>query len=316
VDALAYIVEHYELLDDYRDYNFNYSDVNAATLLVQVLDICHQNRYNNDFTNTSIISSLEKIAVVNEESLHEVKRVIRGLISKDGYYKYLNRYLIQFENKYYESHSPVKSIEQVIDMMNQAGMEEEKNIKDEEVKPVYISYSWEKNSDNIVNHFCCVLDHFGITYKRDKKDCHYTDNIKEFMDSIGNGDIIVVVFSRQYMLSRNCMYELSKIKQQENWKDKVLPVVVDDSIRERTFYIELVKHWKTEKESLEKDIEELKAIDENSAGPLEDELREANDIFNFLPELKRYVDWVNAESLNNLSSTNFKVLIDKIKGMK
>lgn len=32
--------------------------------------------------------------------------------------------------------------------------------------------------------------------------------------------------------------------------------------------------------------------------------------------LKRYVDWVNAESLNNLSSTNFKVLIDKIKGMK
>ena len=136
------------------------------------------------------------------------------------------------------------------------------------------------------------------------------------MDSIGNGDIIVVVFSRQYMLSRNCMYELSKIKQQENWKDKVLPVVVDDSIRERTFYIELVKHWKTEKESLEKDIEELKAIDENSAAPLEDELREANDIFNFLPELKRYVDWVNAESLNNLSSTNFKVLIDKIKGMK
>ena len=316
VDALAYIVEHYELLDDYRDYNFNYSDVNAATLLVQVLDICHQNRYNNDFTNTSIISSLEKIAVINEESLHEVKRVIRGLISKDGYYKYLNRYLIQFENKYYESHSPVKSIEQVIDMMNQAGMEEAKNIKDEELKPVYISYSWEKNSDNIVNHFCCVLDHFGITYKRDKKDCHYTDNIKEFMDSIGNGDIIVVVFSRQYMLSRNCMYELSKIKQQENWKDKVLPVVVDDSIRERTFYIELVKHWKTEKESLEKDIEELKAIDENSAAPLEDELREANDIFNFLPELKRYVDWVNAESLNNLSSTNFKVLIDKIKGMK
>lgn len=316
VDALAYIVEHYELLDDYRDYNFNYSDVNAATLLAQVLDICHQNRYNNDFTNTSIISSLEKIAVVNEESLHEVKRVIRGLISKDGFYKYLNRYLIQFENKYYESHSPMISIEQVIDMMNQAFMEGTKDNKDEEVKPVYISYSWEKNSDNIVNHFCCVLDHYGIDYKRDKKDCHYTDNIKDFMDSIGNGDIIVVVFSRQYMLSRNCMYELSKINQQENWKDKILPVVVDDSIRDRSFYIELVKHWKSEKNTLEKNIEELKEIDENCAAPIEEELREANDIFNFLPELKRYVDWVNAESLNNLSSTNFKVLIDKIKGIK
>ena len=316
VDALAYIVEHSELLDDYRDYNYNYSDVNAATLLVQVLDICHQNRYNNDYTNTSIISSLEKIAVLNEESLNEVKRVIRGLISKDGYYKYLNRYLIQFENKYYESHSPVKSIDQVIEMMNQADMVDIKNNKDDDVTPVYISYSWEKNSDNIVNHFCCVLDYHEITYKRDKKDCRYTDNIKEFMDSIGNGDIIVVVFSRQYMLSRNCMYELSKITQQENWKDKILPVVVDDSIRERTFYIELVKHWKAEKDALEKSIEELKEIDENCAAPIEDELKEANDIFNFLPELKRYVDWVNAESLNNLSSTNFKALIDKIKEMK
>lgn len=118
VDALAYIVEHYELLDDDRDYNYNYSDVNAATLLVQVLDICHQNGYNSDFTNTSIISSLEKIAVINEESLNEVKRVIGGLIRKDGYYKYLNRYLIQFENKYYESHSPIVKIEQVIAMMN------------------------------------------------------------------------------------------------------------------------------------------------------------------------------------------------------
>lgn len=256
---------------------------------------------------------MEKIAVRNEESLNEVKRVIRGLISKDVYYKYLNRYLIQFENKYYENHSPVKNIEQVINMMNQADMEDDYGIMDDKVTPVYISYSWEKNSDNIVNHFCFVLEQSGITYKRDKKDCHYMDNIKEFMNSIRNGGIIVVVFSRKYMLSKNCMYELSGVMHQENWKQKILPVVVDDSIRERSFYKELVKHWKAQIDELEKEVEDMREYGAKIVAPIEDELEEVKTVFNFLAELKRYVDWVNADSLDNLSFSNFQSLINIIR---
>ena len=281
-----------------------------------MLDICHQHKYNFDYTNTSILTSLEKIAVQNEESLNEVKRVIRGLISKEAYYKYLNRYLIQFENKFFENQSPVKSIEQVIDMMNQTDMEDAIGQSDGEVTLVYISYSWEKNSDNIVNHFCFVLKQNGIAYKRDKKDCTYMDNIKEFMDSIRNGNTIVVVFSRQYMLSKNCMYELSGIMQHSDWQKKILPVVVDDSIRERSSYKELVKHWNGQIVELEKEVGDLKEFGPEIVAPIEEKLKEVKTIFSFLPSLKRYVDWVNADSLNNLSSTNFKVLIDIIKEIK
>ena len=316
IDALAFVVEHSELLDDYREYNFSFSDVNAATLLVQVLDICHRHKYNNDFTNTSIISSLERIAISNEESLNEVKRVIRELISRDSYYKYMNRYLIQFENKYYENHSPVKSIDDVLNMINHKDVVISDESKGRDVMPVYISYSWENSSDALVNHFCLVLEQNGIAYKRDKKDCNYMDNIKDFMDSIRNGDLIVVVFSRKYMLSKNCMYELSGIMQHENWTNKILPVVVDDSIRERSFYKELVKHWKKELDELEKEVEEMKEYGKEIVAPIEDELKEVSTIFGFLGELKRYVDWVNADSLHNLSSTNFKALIDKIKRQK
>lgn len=280
------------------------------------MDICHKNKYNYDFANTSIITSLEKIAVQNEESLNEVKRVIRGLISKDAYYKYLNRYLIQFENKYFESHSPIKNIEQVIGMIDQASMEESVVFTDEDVAPVFVSYSWEKNSDNIVNYLCYVLTQNGVVYKRDKKDCNYLDNIKEFMDSIRNGDTVIVVFSRQYMLSKNCMYELSGIMQQEGMQKRILPVVVDDSIRERSFYRELVKHWKEQIDEIEKEVENLKDYGTEIIAPIEEELNEVKTIYRFLPDLKRYVDWVNADSLNNLSSTNFKVLIDKIRETK
>lgn len=316
LEALTFVVEHSELLNDYRGYNFSYTDVNAATLLGQVLDICYKNKYNYDFANTSIITSLEKIAVQNEESLKEVKRVIRGLISKDAYYKYLNRYLIQFENKYFESHSPIKNIEQVIGMIDQTSMEESVVFTDEDVAPVFISYSWEKNSDNIVNYLCYVLKQNGVVYKRDKTDCIYLDNIKEFMDSIKNVDTVIVVFSRQYMLSKNCMYELSGIMQQEGMQKRILPVVVDDSIRERCFYRELVKHWKEQIAEIEKDAEDLKDCDTEIIEPIKKELNEVKTIYRFLPVLKRYVDWVNADSLNNLSSTNFKVLIDKIRETK
>lgn len=313
IDALAYVVEHFELLDDYREYNFSFANVNAATLLIQVLDICHQNKYNNDYINTSIIASLEKIAISDEESLNEVKRVIKELITKDKYYKYMNRYLIQFENKYFENHSHTKSIDEVLNMINHKDVEISEKSKGSDVMPVYISYSWENNSDAIVNHFCFVLEQNGIVYKRDKKDCNYMDNIKVFMDSIRNGDLIVVVFSRKYMLSKNCMYELSGIMQHEDWTNKILPVVVDDSIRERSFYKELVKHWKKEQDELEKEVEEMNEYGKAIVAPIEEELKEVNTIFGFLGELKRYVDWINADSLHNLSSTNFKALVDKIK---
>jgi len=313
IDALAYVVEHSELLDDVLEYNFCYSDVNAATLLIQVLDICHQHKYNNNYTNTSIITSLEKIAVRNEESLNEVKRGIRGLINKDQYYKYLNRYLIQFENKYYESHSLIKRIEQVINMIDNDIPSEENSIKVQNQTPVYISYNWENHSDHIVNHLCTVFDLRGINYYRDKQNCHYLDNIKAFMNSIRNGEIIVVVLSRAYMLSKNCMYELSGILKKKDGIDRILPVVVDDSIRDRRFYIDMVKHWKEQRDMIADDVNTMMSIDSDMVGPLAKEQEEINAIYGFLQKIKDYIDWANAESLNNLSSTNFQSLIDKIR---
>lgn len=312
IDALAYIVEHSELLDNYREYNFCFSDVNATTLLIQVIDICHQHKYNNDYANPSIITSLEKIAIRDEESLKEVKRVIRELIGKDIYYKYLNRYLIQFENKYYDSHSPIKNIDQVINMIDNDMPSEENSIKARNQTPVYISYNWEDNSDHTVNHLCTVFVLRRINYSRDKQNCHYLDNIKTFMNSIRKGEIIVVVLSRAYMLSKNCMYELSGILERKDGMDRILPVVVDDSIRDRRFYIDMVKYWKDQKDKIDDDVNTMMGIDPNMVAPLVKEQEEIKAIYGFLLKIKDYIDWINADSLNNLSSSNFQSLIDKI----
>lgn len=313
LDALDYIVAHSEILSDEREFNFNYTDVNAANLLVRVLEICHINKYNHDYQNTSVINSLGNIAIQSEENLNEAKRVIRELMGKDQYFKYLNRYIIQFENKYYESHTPVRSIEQVIDMIDNDMPAEDQNENDMSKCPVYVSYNWERNSDHVVNHLCTVFDLRGIVYKRDKKDCHYMDNVKAFMNAIRNGEIIVVVLSRAYMLSKNCMFELCGILERKDGRDKILPVVVDDSIRDSRFYIDMVKHWKAQKEKKAEEVDELMGIDPAMVGPLKREKEEIDAIYGLLLEIKDYIDWVNAESLDNLSFTNFQALIDKIR---
>lgn len=139
------------------------------------------------------------------------------------------------------------------------------------------------------------------------------DNIKAFMKSIQNGEIIVVVLSRTYMLSKNCMYELSGILERKDGMDRILPVVVDDSIRNREFYVEMVKHWKDQKDNIANVVNDMMSIDPNKVDPLEKEQREINAIYGLLEKIKDYIDWVNADSFDNLSSSNFQSLIDIIQ---
>lgn len=75
----------------------------------------------------------------------------------------------------------------------------------------------------------------------------------------------------------------------------------------------MVKHWKAQKEKKAEEVDELMGIDPAMVGPLKREKEEIDAIYGLLLEIKDYIDWVNAESLDNLSFTNFQALIDKIR---
>ena len=105
------------------------------------------------------------------------------------------------------------------------------------------------------------MENRGIPFKLDKKDCPYTVNIKEFMNAIRAGKTVIVVLSRPYLRSKNCMYELSGIMENVNYKDRMLPVVVDDTIRDDDFYVELVKHWKEKKDKQTEIVEKLRDLE-------------------------------------------------------
>lgn len=317
IDALAYLTSNPKILIANSEFNFCYSDLNAVSMLAFVLQYLHDKNPNNYFTNNSILNSFERIAIKNANALNEVKTVLSAIVAKNEYFKYLNRYIIMFENKYYEQNTNIKNIDEVMKIIDHdAPRTIDSNCNSMEkqpCEPIYVSYNWESKSNRIVDYFCYVLNTHHIPFRRDKNDCKYMDNIKEFMDAIQKGQKIVIILSRPYLKSKNCMYELTSIMQHDDFQNRILPVVTDDGIRDPFFYVELGKHWKAQKDEKEELVKQMKEVDPLLAAPLELELKEVKTIYRFLVDIKSYIDWTNADALDSLCSTHFKSIIDKIK---
>lgn len=317
MDALDYLATHPDMISDGDDYHFNYDNPNAIPSLCYFIRYNEEHKLDGHFMLNSILNSLEKIAMKSKDALIEVKQYLRQLTQKGEQYKYLNRYILTFEDKYYSSYSGIGDINEAMQLVDGVYITK---TDDEMVvcKPwgddedIYISYNWEGHSAHIVDYLGFVLENMGIPYKLDRKDCHYTENIKEFMNAIRKGNTVIVVLSRPYLRSKNCMYELSGIMNNDGYKDRILPVVVDDTIRDDDFYVELVKYWKEQKDKQVEIIEKLRNIDPDMAEPQEVKLKEIEQVYGLLKVIKDYIDWANVDNLDALSSSRFKRIIDKI----
>ena len=136
------------------------------------------------------------------------------------------------------------------------------------------------------------------------------------MDAIRKGDTIVVVFSRPYLKSPNCMYELSGILENENYCSKIIPLVMDDTIRDSLFYVDLVKYWKDKKDKQEEVVLKLRNIDPDMEEPEVEILNNMEAIYRILPKIKDYIQCINTDNIDSLSASHFKSIIDEIKSNK
>lgn len=317
--ALHYLHSYPSLMNPGCDFYFNYDNPNATPSLCFFIKYNVENHIDDGpFMFNSIITSLERIATKSQDLLVEVKTYLRQLTQKGEQYKYLNRYINTFEDKYYAAYSGINDIKKVMELVDSkaimkldGGLSAE-HLKWSEEDSIYISYSWEAHSSHIVDFLCFVLDNKEIPYKRDKKDCDYLDNIKEFMNAIRAGKTVIVVFSRPYLMSKNCMYELSGILKDPCFKERILPVVVDDTIRDNQYYVDLVSYWKKQKEEQENMLQQLMEIDPDMVYPQEVSCKEIMEVYGLLKEIKGYIDWMNADNLDALCATRFESIVKKI----
>lgn len=94
-----------------------------------------------------------------------------------------------------------------------------------------------------------------MTLVRDKRDTEYKDSFKEFMKKIRCTDFVLMIVSDAYLKSKNCMYEVLETLKDENYKDRINPIVLSDAkIYSPAERLEYLDYWKVEYSSLKESI--------------------------------------------------------------
>ena len=119
--------------------------------------------------------------------------------------------------------------------------------------PIYISYAWGNDGEDVVDRVYDSLKADGYDIRRDKHDLAYKGSITEFEKEIGRGACVVVVVSDKSLRSPHCMYELLEIFKNLNFRERIMPIVLQDAkiqkLKDRLGY---VQHWQAEYRELEK----------------------------------------------------------------
>lgn len=140
---------------------------------------------------------------------------------------------------------------------------------------IFISYSW--NDREFVDDIDIKLQSYGYKIERDVRDAEYAQNIKEFMKRIRKTDYSIIILSDNFLKSENCMREIFEFIKDENFKDRIIPVILESAkdIWGASKGIQYTIYWK-EKEYKFK--EELKRIDEESKGGYIEDLKHISSV--------------------------------------
>lgn len=126
---------------------------------------------------------------------------------------------------------------------------------------VFVSYAWGGESEQIVNKIDEALKKKDVELIRDKRDIRFKGSIKEFMERIGRGNCIIVVVSDKYLRSKNCMFELLEIAENQNFYDRIFPIVLSDAdIYDSVKRIEYIKYWDDQIDELNKAIKTVGVV--------------------------------------------------------
>ncbi len=142
---------------------------------------------------------------------------------------------------------------------------------------IFLSYSWgeSKVADTICDMFI-GLNNPEIQIIRDKDRLKFMQDIKAFMKSIKDKDYVILVINDSYLKSFNCMYEISELVKDDNYKNKILVLVNKNiDIFNAKGINQYLKFWQNKCQELE---EETKGLDLFNQKITIEELRKSNEI--------------------------------------
>lgn len=178
-------------------------------------------------------------------------------------------------------------------------------------REVFVSYAWTDESTQLVDKLQDALACHDIALLRDKDEIKYKDSIRDFMKRIGRGKCIVVVLSKKYLESKNCMFELNEIAERGDIRDRVFPIVLPDAaIYNAVSRVKYVKYWEEKKAELDA---AMKGVSGENLEGIRDELDLYAHIRSTIARITDILGDMNALSLNEHQGSQFSTLIQSLQ---
>ena len=123
---------------------------------------------------------------------------------------------------------------------------------------VFISYKWGGDSEALVDEIQSRLEERGILVTRDKSEVRYRDSVEQFMRRIGTGKCVMVILSKDYLQSKNCMFELTEIASRPEFASRVYPIVMPDAaIFDPISRLDYVRYWEDKRAALDQKMRQV-----------------------------------------------------------
>jgi len=103
---------------------------------------------------------------------------------------------------------------------------QEKDFESSREWQVFISYSKAEESRVVVDHLDASFQKQGIQVLRDQHEIGYKGSIREFMERLGRGKAVILIIGAEYLKSKDCMFELLAIAKQQQFKERIFPLLL------------------------------------------------------------------------------------------
>jgi len=121
------------------------------------------------------------------------------------------------------------------------------------MKRIFLSYSWARSKE--ANEIDAILNQFNINVIRDIRDLKQMANIPAFMERIKEADFAVLLISDSYIKSKNCLYEVIKLLEDNNFIKKAIPIIFTDAKISSTIErLKYLNYWESQIEQLQEEI--------------------------------------------------------------
>lgn len=173
---------------------------------------------------------------------------------------------------------------------------------------VFLSYCWSNHLQ--AEEIFSDLKQVGILVKKDNNEIVYKDNLKSFMRSIRDTDFAILLISKDYLQSVNCMYEVGQLLKEKNVQKKILPVIIDETSNFKpSDKISYIKFWENEKKNLQA---ELVDIDPINCLEVYSDIKCINEILLSIDSFISFISSMLTVKYSELRPSNYKYLLNAI----